>query len=199
MLIMPANNLSGICHYFAGKYPGKIGMLNTPHSYKKPPFYMPYALDNGCFTNWDEKRFFLMLTKTNLLKQKPIFVCVPDVVADAEATNRLWRKYNSQINFPLAFVVQDGHEPQDVPKKAFAVFVGGSTDWKLSTAHKFKSDKWLHIGRVSTGTRMGWAERIGVDSIDGTGFFRGRGRQYYDFIEYFEGKKQRGFPCLSTQ
>jgi len=190
MMIMPSNDLSGICHYFAGKYPGKIGMLNTPFSYKKPPYYMPYALDNGCFTKWDEKKFFGMLQKVRLLREKPMFVCVPDVVTDADGTNRMWKKYHERIDFKKAFVVQDGHEPQDVPKEAYAVFVGGSTRWKLNNAEKFKGDKWLHIGRVNTESRLYWAGSIGADSVDGTGFFRGRGKQYFDFIEYFTGKKQ---------
>ena len=188
---MPSNNTSSICHYFAGKYPGKIGILNTPNSYKKPPFYMPYALDNGCFTKWEKEKFFFMLRKVSLLREQPIFVCVPDVVADAEETNRKWFKYNNKINFNKAFVAQDGHEPQDIPKKAYAVFVGGSTDWKLNNAHKFKGvSQWLHIGRVNTGIRLRWAERIGADSVDGTGFFKGRGKQYFDFIEFFEGGRQ---------
>ena len=188
---MPGNDLSSLTHYFAGKYPGKIGMLNTPFSYKKPPFYMPYALDNGCFTKWDKKEFFFMLRKVSLLNKAPIFVCVPDVVADAEATNKKWHKYHHKINLPKAFVAQDGHEPQDVPKEAYAIFIGGSTQWKLNNAHKFKGfSEWLHIGRVNTENRLRWAEEIGADSVDGTGFFRGRGKQYFDFIEFFEGRRQ---------
>jgi len=191
MMIMPSNDLSGIVHYFSGKYPGKIGILNSPFSYKRPPFYLPFALDNGCFTRWDEKEFFLMLRKVSLLKRKPIFVCVPDVVADAEETTRRWFMYHNKINFKKAFVAQDGHEPQDIPPEAYAVFVGGSTQWKLDNGHKFKGvAKWLHIGRVNTKSRLRWAESIGADSVDGTGFFRGRGKQYFDFIEYFEGRKQ---------
>ena len=100
-------------------------------------------------------------------------------------------EHYKKIDFPLAFACQDGLEPQDVPKQAFACFIGGSTEWKLNNAHKFKGVRpYLHIGRVSTKNRIIWAEQIGADSIDGTGFFRGRGKQYYDFIEYFEGSRQ---------
>ena len=108
------------------------------------------------------------------------------MVADAEETNRRWHLYHQRVNFKKAFVVQDGHEPQDVPKEAYAVFVGGSTDWKLDNAHKFKGvAPWLHIGRVNTEKRLLWAEKIGADSVDGTGFFRGRGKQYFDFLNHF--------------
>lgn len=191
MMVMPANNTSGLVHYLAGAYKGKIGMLNTPFSWKNPPYYMPYALDNGCFTKWDESAFFLMLRRASIQKTKPIFVVVPDVVGDAEKTIKSWHQYHKKIKYPLAFACQDGCEPQDVPSEAFACFIGGTTDWKLTSAHKFKGVcKHLHIGRVTTGSRLKWAEDIGADSVDGTGFFRAKGKQYVDFIEYFEGSKQ---------
>lgn len=189
MMIMPSNNSSRIVHYFAGKYPGKIGHLFSPKGWFIPQYYMPYALDNGCFTNWDEFAFFEMLRRTYGL-HKPLWVCCPDAVADAELTFKRWTNYSKRIldlNFRIAFVVQDGMEPQDIPKEAYAVFVGGSTDWKLKNAEKFiGKTPWFHIGRVNTIKRINWAKRIGADSVDGTGFFRGKGKQYRDFLEYYE-------------
>ena len=190
MMVMPANNLSGVCHFLSGRFPGRIGMLNTPHSWKNPPAYMPWALDNGCYTEFNEAKFMHSLFRSRLV-HKPIFVAVPDVVCDPEGTNRLWHDWSKKVDFAKAFVCQDGHEPQDVPKNAFCSFVGGSTDWKLKNAHKFKGVcEWLHIGRVTTLARIRFAEEIGADSVDGTGFFRGKGKQYADFVEYFMGKKQ---------
>jgi len=191
MMVMPANNMSGVVHYIAGVKPDRIGILNTPFSYKTPPFYMPYALDNGCFTRWDEKEFFLMLRKASLLKRKPLWVCVPDVVADAEETNKRWHKYHNLIEFKKAFVAQDGHEPQDVPKEAYAVFIGGTTKWKIDNAHKFKGiTQWLHVGRVNTWNRLKWAELIGADSVDGTGFFRGNRKQFQAMLDFCLGQRQ---------
>jgi len=189
-MIMPSNNTSGLVHYLAGKYPGKIGMLNTPLSFKKPPFYMPWALDNGCFTDWQPDKFKHYL-KRSLLFHSPLWVAVPDVVADAEETLKRWHKWHDKIDYPLAFVCQDGHRPSDVPKKAICCFIGGSTDWKLNNAHRFKGvRKILHIGRVTTLNRLIWAKEIGADSVDGTGFFRAQGKQYRDFINWFEGDQQ---------
>lgn len=191
MMIMPSNDLSGICHFIAGRYPGMIGMLNTPLSWKNPPVYMPWALDNGCFTEWNPDNFRHSLRRSKLV-HAPLWVAVPDVVADAEATLKRWHKWHRQIDFPLAFVCQDGHEPQDVPQKAMCCFIGGSTEWKLNNADKFKGvAKLLHIGRVTTLGRLKWAKQIGADSVDGSGFFRGRGKQYNDFIEWFLGRKQQ--------
>ena len=190
MMIMPSNNGSCIVHYFAGRYPGKIGLLYSPDGCRKPPFYMPYACDNGCFKKWDSVAFFTMLQRIKLVAHPPLWVVVPDKVGDAEVTLRRWHRYNKLIEYPLAFACQDGMEPQDVPSKAFACFIGGTTSWKLENAHKFKGVReWLHIGRVSTEKRMRWAKGIGADSIDGTGFFRGRGKQYNAFVEYFEKNK----------
>jgi len=187
---MPANNLSGVCHFIAGRYPGKIGILNTPFSWKKPPKYMPWALDNGCFTEWMPDKFMHYLKLSKLL-HPPLWVAVPDVVADPEATLKLWHEWYKKVNFKLAFVCQDGHEPQDVPKEAECCFIGGTTEWKLNNAHKFNGvRKLLHIGRVTTLTRLKWAERIGADSVDGTGFFRAKGKQYSDFINWFMGDPQ---------
>jgi hypothetical protein len=192
MMIMPANNTSGVVHYLAGAFPGRIGMLLSPSSWKRPPWYMPFGVDNGAFTGFKPAAFVDLLCKIRLCHQ-PLWVAVPDKVADPEETNRLWRQWCGRINYPLAFVAQDGHLPQDIPRGAAAVFVGGSTDWKLTQAHTFKGvAPWLHIGRVNTARRLEWAEEIGADSVDGTGFFRS-GRQRADLIEYVTGTGQRRF------
>jgi hypothetical protein len=195
MMLMPSNNQSGVVHYFAGKYPGKIGLLMSPDGYRKPAYYMPYAFDNGCFTKWESDRFFNMLGMVKLY-HKPLWVCVPDAIADAETTFRRWAKYRKKIadmGFRLAFVAQDGMEKTDVPRNAECVFVGGSTEWKLENAHKFKgAAKLLHIGRVNTLSRLRWAEQIGADSVDGTGWFRGPEKKA-KFIEWFEGSGQLQF------
>lgn len=168
-------------------------MMNTPQSFKAPPEYMPWALDNGAFTNWDEDKFRWALMRATHF-HSPLWVAVPDKVSNPEETLRLWHEWNSQIDFPLAFVCQDGHEPQDVPSNAFCCFIGGSTEWKLNNAHKFKGvRKLLHIGRVTTLGRLQWARAIGADSVDGSGFFRGRGKQYNDLKEWFLGRKQEDF------
>ena len=191
MMIMPSNNTSGICHYFAGAYPGKIGLLISPNGWRIPPYYFPYALDNGAFTGFEHDAFILMLRRAKLIKP-PLWVAVPDVVGDAEATNKMWGRYHGKIDFRKAFVVQDGHEPQDVPKDAHAVFIGGSTNWKLNNAEKFKGvSNWLHIGRVNTESRLRWAKDLGADSVDGTGFFRGDKKQKQAFIDFFEGRRQK--------
>jgi len=190
-MIMPSNNTGGIVHYFAGKYPNKIGLLMSPQGWRNPPYYMPYALDNGCFTKWEPDNFMGMLQKASH-HHKPLFVVVPDVVGDAEMTLKRWYDWAPKIKnlgYPLAFACQDGMDPQDVPNDAHCCFIGGTTQWKKSNAHKFKNvSPWLHIGRVNEWNSLKWAEWCGADSVDGTGFFRAKNYQYYDFIEWFEGR-----------
>lgn len=195
MMIMPTNNTGFITGYLYGKYPDKIGLLISPDGWRIPQFKMPYALDNGCFKKWDKEGFFHMLRKASMI-HKPLWVCVPDAVADAGTTLRRWAKYHKQISsfgFKLAFVVQDGMTPEDVPPEAYACFIGGSTEFKLKSAHLFKNAKntrWLHIGRVNSEERVMWALSIGADSVDGTGWLRARDKKRKFFIEYFEGKEQ---------
>lgn len=185
--MMPSNNTKGLVHYLAGAFPGKIGLLISPAGWRQAPFYMPYALDNGAFTGFDESGFVKMLSRPK--DHPPMWVAVPDAVGDAEATSRQFHEWKDRIAFPLAFCVQDGHEPQDIPSGVQCVFVGGTTEWKLANAHKFKgATKWLHIGRVNTLKRLDWAERIGADSVDGTGWFRSPERTD-QMLQHFYGRR----------
>ena len=54
MLVMPANNTSGLVHWLAGKAPGSIGHLYTPARTESPKSWLPYVLDNGAFAAGDK-------------------------------------------------------------------------------------------------------------------------------------------------
>jgi len=192
-MIMPANNGKGIVHYWAGRFPGRIGWLMSPFSWKTPPSYMPYAIDNGAFTRWEPDRFMKIL-RLSLRNHRPMWIIVPDVVGDAEATLRKWHFWARRVApfGPLAFAAQDGMEPSDVPPEAFCTFIGGSTKFK-GQAERFKGvAPWLHVGRVNGAGRLRWAKEIGADSVDGTGFFRGATAMdsKATLIEMVEGQKQ---------
>jgi len=75
----------------------------------------------------------------------------------------------------VALVAQDGLESLPVPWEDFdALFIGGSTAWKLSEAARElcqeakRRGKWVHMGRVNSLRRMQVAEAFGCDSADGT-------------------------------
>ena len=136
-----------------------------------------WAADNDAFNGFNEEKYLRMLDG---LQGVPacLFVTAPDVVADAEATYAMWEQWRYELEdrgFPVGYVGQDGATVADVPwPEISALFVGGSTEWKLGDdAAKLvyearERGKWVHMGRVNTWRRIEYAKSIGVDSIDGT-------------------------------
>lgn len=181
MMVMVSNNGTKSVHAMANAHPGRIGWLMGPTVWKNPWPHIPYALDNDAFTAWrtgiawNESLWLGMLDRAAKNDCKPIWCLVPDVVADRDATLRSWKRYNgivAQYGWQRAFAVQDGMEPQDVPASADVVFVGGTTDWKWSRVGMWaKHFPRVHVGRVRQ-TKLLLCETLGVESVDGTGWFR---------------------------
>ena len=140
-----------------------------------------FAIDNGAFSRFDQSAFAALLEREYGFRKQCRFVAVPDVVGDARRTLECfgyWR-YKLSPAWPLALVAQDGLEDLDIPWEAVkAVFIGGSTSWKLSkaAADVVKAakviGKWVHAGRVNTPARFEYFEELGADSIDGSGLAR---------------------------
>lgn len=166
---------------------GKLGHLNTPDTgYSitnviKHDFV--YGVDNSCYSNFDPEKYIQLLEKINRqdkTKEKLLWVTVPDVVADADATFKRfekWKYIKDDYDIPIALVLQDGMRKQDINYSLIdAVFVGGTTEWKydetLQGICKFakKKNLWVHMGRVNSVSRTRYAYMLGCDSIDGTGF-----------------------------
>jgi ribosome modulation factor len=106
-----------------------------------------------------------------------LFVTAPDVVGDATATLALWPFWSALIRgvgFAPAFVAQDGMTVAQLPSGVGALFIGGTTTFKLSAdartlvAYAKARELWTHMGRVNTRRRLREAYRWGIDSIDGT-------------------------------
>lgn len=194
VMVMPAQNAKGIVHYYAGKFPGSVGWIMSPDGWRVPPKYMPYALDNGAYKHFNPDAFRSLLRKAQFCDHKPLFVVLPDVVADSAATLELWHQWKDEVQsygYRLAFACQNGQEPENVPAEAYACFIGGDTRWKLNNAGRFKGvRRWLHIGRVNTARRLAWAYRVGADSVDGTGYFRGDRSQVKALCHFIENRRQ---------
>lgn len=83
---------------------------------------------------------------------------------------------------PIGFVLQDGAETVGVPWDAIdALFIGGSTDFKLGAAAAEYArvahglGKWVHWGRVNTNKRIDHITGTGAcDSFDGSKWARWR-------------------------
>jgi hypothetical protein len=175
-----------------------LGHLVVPRAGNRPEALaqtgLPVACDNGCFTGWDPPRFFRVVRKGRPLA--PLWITVPDHfdrgkgVGYARSTLEVFYHYASLVGdafegdyaggeTPLALVAQDGVEDLDLDwalSYAACLFLGGSTEWKLSKAAEDLAEeakrrgKWVHCGRCNTWGRFRHAFEIGCDSVDGSGF-----------------------------
>ena len=160
--------------------PTWFGIITAPDRWGHAPITegRTWCMDNGVFTGRFNPRKFL--TKLHALRPhatRCVFVAAPDVVADARGTLKRWRHWAQAIHahgYPAAFVAQDGLQPHQIPRDAQAVFIGGSTEWKLgpdalAIIHEAKRRHlWVHIGRVNSVTRLKRFTLAGADSADGT-------------------------------
>ena len=139
-----------------------------------------YAADNGCFAKGDDfdAEAWIAWVAT-LPRETCLFVVAPDVVGDAAATwarSEPWLARIKDLGFPAALVAQDGIEDTEIEWDAFdCLFIGGSTEWKLSdavvelVAEAKRRGKWTHVGRVNSWKRMSWVSQVcEADSADGT-------------------------------
>lgn len=160
-----------------------LGRLIQPRHYssieKTAAAGIPWAADNDCFQSLDSEAFTSMLDRIQGLPGC-LFVTCPDFVGDHEATLVQFYRWSSAIKrrgLPIAFVLQDGCTVRDVPWLDIdAVFIGGSTEYKLSArvenivVDARDRDKHVHMGRVNSEKRIRYAEEIGCDSVDGSGW-----------------------------
>jgi hypothetical protein len=138
-----------------------------------------FAADNGCFADPDKYSNDGFLSWLNKLDRKAcLFAVAPDIVGNAEGTRE--RAYPMlphirKLGFKAALVAQDGETSNLINwGQLDAIFIGGSTEWKLSqaagdiAAAARQKGKWVHMGRVNSFKRMRLAAAIGCDSVDGT-------------------------------
>jgi hypothetical protein len=165
---------------------GRLGHLVQPRAWNEPEELLatglPFALDNDGFKGFDWPRFRAMLDTWE--RHGPLFITMPDMVGNAHATLTMTHGYGRMVDdaeglTPFALVLQDGMEDLDCDfwfAQHSALFIGGSTRWKLSRAcydlvqHGRQLGKWVHMGRVNSFRRLRTAFEWGCDSVDGTGF-----------------------------
>jgi hypothetical protein len=155
-----------------------VEQLFTPLTRRNPQSTeQMFAMDNGAFARFDQNLFAAMLEKHEPRKHLCRFVAVPDVVGSALRTIECFKRWAPKLSdWPIAFVCQDGQESLEIPwDQCAAVFIGGSTEWKMSkhAAAIVKTSKvlgkWCHIGRINTPGRFEHFDELGADSCDGTG------------------------------
>jgi hypothetical protein len=160
-----------------------VCMMLSPAGWRAPR--CSYACDNGVYGAWTRGKvwdqemhcaYLDMLSKVppdNL----PIFVLLPDAVADWDRTVELAGIYLPMIRqkgFRVAIALQDGCSFEQVMDyDPDWVFVAGSTEWKednIGPACEFFHARGIkvHVGRVNTRRRLRICQAAGVDSCDGT-------------------------------
>lgn len=171
------------------------GQILTPSSFASPHnLALRWCGDNECFTGryrfW---RFIRWLWKMRPARKNCIFVCVPDVIGDAERTllRYIWLWWIIRLlGYPTALVAQDGLERWPWVLKYFpyhVLFIGGSTAWKLSPSADWcirqakHRGKWVHVGRVNSIRRMNHFKVMKVDSVDGTSLTFAPDRDFWRF------------------
>jgi len=165
-----------------------IGRVMTPDARSQPAPEERWALDNGAFAAWrrGDPEFPAEQFRTHLewgarQATMPVWAVVPDRVAQGPTSldySTEWLTGGELPGWPWYLAVQDGM-PTDMVRdvaRATAVaglFVGGSTEFKVSTAAMWVevADSLgiaCHWGRAS---RMSWAtyaSEIGCTSCDTT-------------------------------
>jgi hypothetical protein len=180
MVVMPSNCVGFNAGYLFGKHPGRLAHLHSVERLSEPIRGIPWALDNGVYgaftaeKEWSEEPLYRFLDAYSLWN--PMWVVVPDCITNRDETLRMWDAHAPALQafgVPLAMAVQDGMTPDDVPKEASIVFVGGSTSWKWRNLNMWtESFDRVHVGRVNSLRLLLMAEKSGAESCDGTGWFR---------------------------
>ena len=167
----------------AAEIGSEVGQLLTPLTrYRLRNPKALWAIDNGFFSHAAIDAYLALLQREAHHREKCLFVTLPDVVGSARRTLEVfefWRRREELRGWKRALVCQDGQEHLPIPwNDISAVFIGGSTNWKCGehAVHIIKAaqalQKWVHVGRVNGAERWEHFEKLGVDSVDGTGLAR---------------------------
>lgn len=209
MIVMPSSNIGFECGRLFGRFPKQLGHLmhsspGTKHRVKPKPGQI-WALDNWAFSAfksgkaWSEEPFYSYLEEYSHLN--PLWAVVPDCVGDKHKTLELWQKHSPAVaayGVPLAFAVQDGMTPKDVPKEPTpaVIFVGGTTSWKWKNLTTWtQSFARVHVGRVNSYRLLWICNKAGAESCDGTGWFKHPDRTN-ELERYLEEAEQGNPPQL---
>ena len=129
---------------------------------------------------WESSEFIQHCDHAMTLPVKPRWLVVPDEPRNAAQTLKLWQQWEPILRpyaMPLAFAIQDGIEFKQIPQSADVWFIGGSDAWRYPRLEAIVErghalGKIVHVGRIN-GQKIWLCHQLGVDSIDGSGWFSG--------------------------
>lgn len=166
---------------------GGFGMMIGPTNPKESQ--LRYALDNGAFPAWRDKKpwpeekFLKLLDKVHGFERRPDFGCCPDKVAEGLRSLDFSLEWIDRLpkDYPWYLAVQDGMTAthvRPVMAKFSGIFVGGTEDWKMQSAPEWavlsrELGVPLHIGRVNSLPKAFVVCKVlGADSFDGNNWNR---------------------------
>ena len=182
MVVYLSGSVSGMTAH-ACRWRSDMGLLRTPVEGSILPDGVIWAADHATWQGTDDVltgfwRYVRWLaTHDGEQLARCLFVTIPDVYADAEATYRRGMTFLpllAQLGLPLAWVAQDGLRSDLVPWGAIScLFIGGTVTWKLSARARSWCEearargKHVHVGKVNTFKRLLQVSQY-ADSVDGT-------------------------------
>lgn len=217
MIVMPANSTGWLFHCLA-RETGRIGHLYSPNHQRGPWSWLPYAMDNGAFTCWNQKENTFDWKKWKPLEddwrrlllwadcsgQEPMWAIVPDVPGQKDPTLEQWSKHAKIVHgfgWPAALAVQDGMTKADVhalDPVPDVIAVGGTTEWKWDkVAYWARFFPRVHVLRCNRPGKLEWLEEIGIESCDGTGWNRGDRKQTEGLEKWARSKGTPRFDALT--
>jgi hypothetical protein len=204
------NNIPKDIDHYLQMYSRNLGILCVPYEHSRilksvryyEEFGCPWACDNNSFADFDGPAYLRMLDFAAKNRDGCMWINVPDKVGSHTETLESfgqWKKELQDRNLPMAFVLQDGVIEQDIPwSDIAAVFIGGTTEFKLSEQARTLASrakvlgKLVHMGRVNSAKRYKLAYEWGVDSVDGTGICRFTKIKLPFFMNTIDKLKQQG-------
>ena len=140
-----------------------------------------YALDNGAWSYFKKGIAFKerpFLQDVDEFGSGADFVVIPDVVGNKDKTLRLADQWIPRLKgLSLCFVAQDGMDLKDLSqytKEGIGIFIGGSTEYKLSMIGPISrlcnaAGVISHVGRVNSKRRLYKCIKNAAFSFDGSG------------------------------
>jgi hypothetical protein len=143
---------------------------------------MPYALDNGAWTAFQQNRPFderAFMHAVDKLGEGADWIVLPDIVAGGLRSldySLAWLDRLRGLPTPFLIAVQNGMDVEhvrDLLTPAVGIFIGGTTEWKEGTAQQWgalarRRNCYLHVGRVNSARRIAICAAAGASSFDGT-------------------------------
>lgn len=141
-----------------------------------------YAIDNGAWTAFNQKRPFQadkFIEVCKKLGKGADWIVVPDIVEGGLASldfSLSWLAFVRDHGRHALLAVQDGMEPSTVEGligPTLGIFIGGSTEYKLGTMVQWSTYAWMkgahcHVGRVNSPKRIAICAAASTMSFDGT-------------------------------